>query len=119
MIGVDVGRSQHPEEGSIEAGLTIIPTTLFFLMVIQLVISGSFQLVETIDLQSTLSRTALFGSEGSEFTFEHSRIVTQKSVEIPGGGELLMARSTTNIPRISSLAPNDLRTWSDVVVVRE
>ncbi len=111
--------SQNPEEGSIEAGLTMIPTTAFFLMVMQLVISGSFQLAETIDLQSTLSRTALFGSEGSEFFFERPRSLQQKSVEMPGGGELLMARSTTSTPIISALAPNNISTWSDVVVVRE
>ena len=110
---------EHPENGSIEAGLTMIPATAFFLLVMQLVVAGSFQLIETIDLQSTLSRTALFGSEGSEFAFEHSRIVEEQSTEIPGGGELLMAKSSATVPIINSLAPQDLKVTSHVLVVRE
>lgn len=109
----------HPEKGSIEAGLTIIPTTTFFLLAMQLVIAGSFQLIETIDLQSALTRTALFGSEGSEFAFEHARIVQQQNVEIPGGGELLIANSTLKVPIISALAPQDANVSSHVIVVRE
>ncbi len=109
----------HPESGSIEAGLTIIPTTAFFLLALQLVIAGSFQLIETIDLQSALTRTALFGSEGSEFVFEHSRIVQQQSSEIPGGGELLIANSTAKVPVISALAPQGADVSSRVIVVRE
>ena len=107
------------DEGSVEAGLTLIPTTAFFLLVMQLVITGSFQVIETIDLQSTLRRTALFGSEGSEFTFAQSRIVNQKSTEIPGGGELLIAESVTRVPTISSFAPKDSKATTRVIVVRE
>lgn len=107
------------DEGSIEAGLTLIPTTAFFLLVMQLVITGSFQVIETIDLQSTLRRTALFGSEDREFTFAHSRIVNQKSTEIPGGGELLIAESVTKVPTISSFAPMNASASTHVIVVRE
>ncbi len=107
------------DEGSVEAGLTLIPTTTFFLLVMQLVITGSFQVIETIDLQSTLRRTALFGSEDREFTFAHSRIVNQKSTEIPGGGELLIAKSATRVPTISALAPKNADATSHVIVVRE
>jgi hypothetical protein len=82
---------EHPENGSIEAGLTMIPATAFFLL----------------------------GSEGSEFAFEHSRIVEEQSTEIPGGGELLMAKSSAKVPIINSLAPQDLKVTSHVLVVRE
>jgi hypothetical protein len=111
--------NESSDEGSVEAGLTLIPTTAFFLLVMQLVIAGSFQVIETIDLQSALRRTALFGSEGSEFAFDHSRIVNQKSAEIPGGGELLMARSVMAVPTIISLAPQNVKASSHVIVVRE
>jgi len=111
--------NESPDEGSVEAGLTLIPTTAFFLLVMQLVITGSFQVMETIDLQSTLRRTALFGSEGSEFTFAHSRIVNQQSAAIPGGGELLLAQSVTRVPTISSFAPKSAKATSHVIVVRE
>ena len=107
------------DDGSIEAGLTLIPTTAFFLLVMHLVVAGSFQVIETIDLQSTLRRTALFGSESSEFAFAHSRVVNQKSVAIPGGGELLIAESVTRVPNISSLAPQNAGASSHVIVVRE
>jgi hypothetical protein len=107
------------DEGSVEASLTLIPTTAFFLLVMQLVITGSFQVIETIDLQSALRRTALFGSEGGEFTFAHSRIVDQKSAQIPGGGELLIAKSATRVPTISALAPKNATATSHVIVVRE
>ena len=32
---------ESSDEGSVEAGLTLIPTTAFFLLVMQLVITGS------------------------------------------------------------------------------
>jgi hypothetical protein len=109
----------HSEDGSVEAGLTLIPTTAFFLLAMQLVVAGSFQVIETIDLQSTLSRTALLGSQGGEFSFERSRIVDQQSAEMPGGGELLIAKTRAKVPSVSSLAPQSTDVLSRVIVYRE
>ena len=110
---------EHPEDGSIEAGLTLIPTTAFFLLAMQLVVAGSFQVIETIDLQSSLNRAALFESQGGEFTFDHSRMVDQQSVEMPGRGELLMAKARVKVPSISSLAPTSTDALSRAIVIRE
>ena len=79
------------EEGSIEAGLTLIPTTAFFLLVLQFVVAGSVKTVETMNLQSWLNRTALYAIDGEI----PARVL---SSPLPGGGELLMADSISEVP---------------------
>ncbi|MFM8897745.1 MAG: hypothetical protein ACKOFL_02755 [Actinomycetota bacterium] len=79
------------EEGSIEAGLTLIPTTAFFLLVLQLVITGSLKTVETMKLQSWLNKSALYAVDGEL----SGRII---SSALPGGGELLFVNGESNAP---------------------
>ena len=45
------------EKGSVEAGLVLIPTTLFFLMVIQIIIVGSWQVIERSNLHDLVIRS--------------------------------------------------------------
>lgn len=95
------------EDGSVEAGLTFIPTTAFFLLVIQLVISGSFQLFETMNLQSLVTKVAL-GEEseivrnGSTGNGVDSGIEYTKE-SLPGGGEVILVNSKISTPQISNL----------------
>lgn len=81
------------EEGSIEAGLTLIPTTAFFLLVLQLIMTGSLKTVETMKLQSWLNKSALYAVDGEL----SSRII---SSALPGGGELLFANGESNAPSL-------------------
>jgi hypothetical protein len=96
---------RHHEEGSIEAGLTLIPTTAFFLLVLQLVVVGTYKTVETLNLQSWLNKSALFAIDGSsENKYVGGKVNALKSFQLPGGGELLLAESTSAPPIISSFA---------------
>ena len=93
------------EEGSIEAGLTLIPTTAFFLLVLQLVVVGTYKTIENLNLQSWLNKSALFAIDGSsENKFVGGKINAIKSFQLPGGGELLLAESTSAPPIISAFA---------------
>ena len=93
------------EEGSVEAGLTLIPTTAFFLLVLQLVVVGTYKTIENLNLQSWLNKSALFAIDGSsENKFVGGKINAIKSFQLPGGGELLLAESTSAPPIISAFA---------------
>lgn len=94
----------HKEEGSIEAGLTLIPTTAFFLLILQLVVAGSLKTVETMKLQSWLNKSALYAVDG-----EISNLVLASP--LPGGGEILMADESRRSPAIGSLG--DVLTGED------
>lgn len=85
----------HDDEGSIEAGLTLIPTTAFFLLVLQLVVAGSVKTAETMKLQSWLNKSALYAVDGEL----SSRIM---SSALPGGGELLFADGGLSAPSIAA-----------------
>jgi hypothetical protein len=88
-------RLVRDEEGSVEAGLLFIPTTAFFLLLLQLVVAGSMQTIETMNIQSWLNKSALYGLDGD---------VTEKieRSSLPGGGEVLTLKQRTSVPRISS-----------------
>lgn len=93
------------EDGSIEAGLTLIPTTAFFLLVLQLVIAGSIKTFETMNLQGWLNQKALYAGDGEM----PGRVL---SSPLPGGGELLMADA-------SSKAPSMMETASELIGEKE
>ena len=91
----EVDNKVDKEEGSIEAGLTLIPTTAFFLLVLQLVVAGSVKTVETMKLQSWLNKSALYAVDG-----EISNRILVSSM--PGGGELLMVDESSRVPSLAS-----------------
>lgn len=110
---------ENSEEGSVEAGLTFIPTTAFFLLVMQLVLSGSFQIVESMNLQSFVTKQAMSGNTALGITGELSRNFAKQGNSaglgsgarvfdfeyrpLPGGGELILANSEIVTPLISHL----------------
>lgn len=105
------------EEGSVEAGLTFIPTTAFFLLVLQLVVAGSIKTIESINAQSWLNKSALYAIDG-----EISEQIERSS--LPGGGELLTIKQKTSVPRISSFTEtfthNDaMKVTSEALAIRE
>ncbi len=106
------------ERGTVEAGMALIPTTAFFLLVMQLVISGSYQVVETIDLQNFATRTALADSGEVAFALDNERQLKSESVPLPGGGELLLVKSRVKSPRVTQLA-NPQTMSAQALVIRE
>ena len=105
------------EEGSIEAGLTLIPTTAFFLLVLQLVVAGSMKTFETMNLQSWLNQRALYAVDGEM----PERVL---SSPLPGGGELLMADASSKAPSMMETTSelNGEKEWSvslQAVAIRE
>lgn len=96
-------RNWCSEAGSIEAGLTIIPTTIFFLVVLQIVISGSFQVVGNMNLQNLVTRKALGAPVATELTSLNGAQISYQVEDLPGGGELITAKSFVTTPLLSSL----------------
>jgi hypothetical protein len=47
--------NQDLESGSVESALSLIPTTAFFLLVLQLMLSGSWQLLDKIDISNAIN----------------------------------------------------------------
>lgn len=49
------------EAGSVDAGLALIPTTLFFIILLQIVLTGSWQVMERAKLHDYMIRESIFG----------------------------------------------------------
>lgn len=115
----DKSSYQDNERGSIEAGLTFIPTTAFFLLVLQLILSSGIQVAEKISLQNVVTRSALGDSRTTElFTMENRAIRTQ-SILLPGGGELILANSEVASPRVSNFLTGNPRMKAEALAIRE
>lgn len=117
MLDREFSESAWSDEGSVEAGLAVIPTTAFFLLILQLVVAGSMKTIETMNLQSWLNKSALYAVDG-----EISNQINSSSM--PGGGELLTFREDAVLPSISSFAKplaarNELRISSQAIAVRD
>ena len=125
------------DDGSIEAGMAFIPTTAFFLLVLQLVVAGSFQTIETIELQSWLNKSSLYAIDGlgvSELSLRNDRNhhlaaseVSNRQVEeieFEDGAKVLIAKSRSKVPVISELASklansSTLSVYSEALAFRE
>jgi hypothetical protein len=107
------------ERGSIEAGLTFIPTTAFFLLVLQIVISGGFQVAERVSLQNVVTRGALGDFRSAELFVAKNRVVSSESVSLPGGGELILASSEVSTPRVTNFLTGDPRMKVEAIAIRE
>lgn len=58
-------KTMEMDTGSVEAGLVLIPTTIFFLMVIQLIVAGSWQVLERSNLHDLVIRSNITNEEAS------------------------------------------------------
>lgn len=115
----NVYRAFLSERGSIEAGLTIIPTTAFFLLTLQLVISGSYQVVETMKLQSMVTTFALGDkSEGQQRAYPN-RSFNYRYQSMPGGGELILANSEISSPIVSNLITQNPLMKAEAIAISE
>lgn len=98
-------RIKSSECGSVEAGLAIIPTTLFFLLVLQIVLAGSWQVIEQTRLHNLIVKSEISGDEVAADSLERSHIVVERS-EVTGIGELTRYEMRTELPGFSALLPS-------------
>ena len=99
------------EVGSVEAGMALIPTTIFFLLILQIVLAGTWQVIERsrvhdYAIRSTISPTQI---EDSDYTVNESErtygtlrtYYSSKKIPIIGG---LLDRFNDNSARIKVTA---------------
>jgi hypothetical protein len=84
---VQVDRS---EAGSIEAGLVLIPTTLFFIILLQIVLVGSWQVMGRAKLHDYVVNESLpqliSHNESAELTFDSTNLgIESKKIETKYG----------------------------------
>lgn len=99
MRDVVVHDDWRDDSGSVEAGLVLIPTTIFFLLILQLIVAGSAKTLETMQLQSRLNQGALYASN----QLKSDQI---SSWDLPGGGEVLTVKTKTDVANIGQLLGN-------------
>ncbi|MGA1402051.1 MAG: hypothetical protein ACO312_02815 [Candidatus Nanopelagicaceae bacterium] len=110
------------ESGSVESALSLIPTTAFFLLILQLMLSGSWQLLDKIDISNAINRTALFSAEAGKTAFyalDRGREIDQEVLALPGGGEIIIYSSTLDIPVITNLSGSAIKMKSEGIAIRE
>ena len=69
--------ANNNEAGSVEAGMALIPTTIFFLLILQIVIAGSWQVLERskvhdFAIRSTISPDQIDTLNSSDFVIDES-----------------------------------------------
>jgi hypothetical protein len=114
--------NQDLESGSVESALSLIPTTAFFLLILQLMLSGSWQLLDKIDISNAVNRSALFSAKPGETAFyaiDGRREIRQEVLAIPGGGEIITYSSTIDIPMITNLSGQAIKMKSEGIAIRE
>jgi len=119
---MNLSDSQDLESGSVESALSLIPTTAFFLLILQLMLSGSWQLLDKIDISNTINRSALFSAEAGEIAFYalgSRREIDQEVLALPGGGEIITYSSTLDIPVITNLSGSTIKMKSEGIAIRE
>ena len=111
------------ERGSVEASLMLIPTTILFLLVLQIIVAGSWQSVASTRLHSYLMSSVIDGSDtrnsyldgGSETGLSR---VTVREEGLPGDGELLFGSAKVKVPVISSLIGSEITMSASSIAVR-
>lgn len=85
------------EEGSVEAGLTLIPLTILFLISAQLVFASHWGNAQLVDQQSRTNRVAITGESnigaGANIKYE----------PLLGGGHLVVSERSRRIPWLANL----------------
>lgn len=88
------------EDGTVEAGLTLIPLTILFLISAQLVFASHWGNAQHVDQQSHTNKVAISGasgnegSEGSGETFRYEPLL--------GGGYLVVSQRSEPIPFLAN-----------------
>lgn len=92
------------EEGSIESALTLIPLTAFFLLVMQLLIAGSWQQVELVRLHDLVARIKIDNQEDRQLAENlQAEGLSVESKRLRDGSSLIAISRMTRIPVVTSL----------------
>ena len=70
----EIDVESEDDRGTIEAGLVIIPTTLLFLMILQIIFAGSLQIVERAKLHNLVIESSLAEVSGDDHGTGESRL---------------------------------------------
>lgn len=76
----DLSQSDN-ERGTIEAGLVIIPTTILFLMILQIIFAGSFQIIERTKLHNLVIESSLADFSGKSVEPYENGVVRKRFLE--------------------------------------
>lgn len=96
------------EEGSVESALVLIPTTAFFLLVMQLIVAGSWQTLQGAKLDDLVNRIKIEQGDEGRFAFAlKDEGVQVQSSDLPDGSRLLVVKRRVAIPILSNLVGND------------
>ena len=102
-----VKRVMRDESGSVEAGLTLIPLTILFLISAQLVFASQWGNMQQLRQQSETNRAAISGSTSldSREVFQsnlgtHTQYL--RAIPLLGGGQLIISEWTEPIPLLAN-----------------
>jgi len=102
-----VKRVMRDESGSVEAGLTLIPLTILFLISAQLVFASQWGNMQQLRQQSETNRAAISGSTtlDSREAFQsnlgtHTQYL--RAIPLLGGGQLIISERTEPIPLLAN-----------------
>jgi hypothetical protein len=102
-----VKRVMKDESGSVEAGLTLIPLTILFLISAQLVFASQWGNMQQLRQQSETNRAAIAGSTSldSREVFQsnlgtHTQYL--RAIPLLGGGQLIISERTEPIPLLAN-----------------
>ena len=102
-----VKRLMKDESGSVEAGLTLIPLTILFLISAQLVFASQWGNMQQLRQQSETNRAAISGSTSldSREVFQsnlgtHTQYL--RAIPLLGGGQLIISERTEPIPLLAN-----------------
>jgi len=74
----EIDVESEDNRGTIEAGLVIIPTTLLFLMILQIIFAGSLQIVERAKLHNLIIESSLAEVSGDHNGTGESSLQSEK-----------------------------------------
>ena len=102
-----VKRVMRDESGSVEAGLTLIPLTILFLISAQLVFASQWGNMQQLRQQSETNRAAISGSttlDSREVFQSNLGTHTQylRAIPLLGGGQLIISERTEPIPLLAN-----------------
>ena len=102
-----VKRVMRDESGSVEAGLTLIPLTMLFLISAQLVFASQWGNMQQLRQQSETNRAAISGSTtlDSREAFQsnlgtHTQYL--RAIPLLGGGQLIISERIEPIPLLAN-----------------
>jgi hypothetical protein len=90
------------ERGSIEAGLVLIPTTILFLLIVQLIIAQSWQSLETAKLHDDVNRILISAPNNQLYQLE-SQLSGKNEFDLSKDQKVLTITRHIAIPVVSKL----------------